>query len=81
LQTGRIADLFRNDDTAGLIDGCLRGVRRMRGRIQKGRPYNNSYVAFLWVQNGQITRLREFFNPLVWLASLDRVPALPSRQR
>jgi uncharacterized protein len=46
----------------------------------KGNPYNNTYVAFLWVRNGQITHLREFFNPLVWFESLGRTPALPARE-
>jgi ketosteroid isomerase-like protein len=61
------------DDGSGL-------VAEYRGEWEtvKGRPYNNSYVALLWVQNGQITRLREFFNPLVWLASLGRTSLPPT---
>jgi uncharacterized protein len=44
----------------------------------KGRPYHNTYVALVWVQGGHITHMREFFNPLVWLASVGRAstPAL-----
>jgi ketosteroid isomerase-like protein len=67
----RRLDLF--DDGSGL-------TAEYRGEWEtvKGRPYNNAYVALLWVRNGQITRLREFFNPLVWLASLGRAPTLPT---
>lgn len=68
----RRIDLFHDD-------GGLAAEYRGEWETVKGRPYNNSYVALLWVQNGQITRLREYFNPLIWLASLGRAPVLPSR--
>lgn len=45
----------------------------------KRRPYHNTYVALVRVREGHITHLREFFNPLVWLASLGRTPT-PSSQ-
>ncbi len=45
----------------------------------KGRPYHNTYVALVRVRDGQITLLREFFNPLVWLESLGRAPTPPTR--
>lgn len=49
-------------------------VYRGEWETVKGRPYHNTYVALVRVRNGHITHMREFFNPLVWLASLGRAP-------
>ena len=43
-----------------------------------GRPYNNSYLWFFEVKDGRISRLKEYFSPVVW-ARANGVPleALP----
>ena len=37
----------------------------------KGRPYNNTYIILLRNKGDRIAHVREFFNPLVWLESLE----------
>jgi ketosteroid isomerase-like protein len=60
---------------AALADGSG-VVAEYRGEWEtvKGKPYNNTYVALVRVRDGHISHMREYFNPLVWLASLGRAP-------
>jgi ketosteroid isomerase-like protein len=59
------------------LDGEAGAVGEYRGAWEtvKGRPYNNTYVAIVRTRGREITLLREYFNPLVWLESLGRTPA------
>ena len=52
-------------------------VAEYRGEWEtsKGRPYNNTYIALIRIREGRITHMREFFNPLVWLESVQRPPS------
>lgn len=44
---------------------------RSAGITKAGRDYSNTYVAFLTVVDGQITRWREFFDPNVVAAAFS----------
>lgn len=37
--------------------------------LQSGAPYNNTYIAKVEARDGKLVRFKEFFNPLVDLAS------------
>jgi uncharacterized protein len=47
-------------------------VAEYRGEWEtvKERPYNNTYVAVVRFRDGQVSHIREFFNPLIWIESV-----------
>ncbi|MFE8005080.1 nuclear transport factor 2 family protein [Streptomyces sp. NPDC057418] len=52
-----------------------RGVGRV---VASGAPYEMSYVAFVTVKDGRITRYRDYWNPLAIPGSLDDVKFFPT---
>ncbi len=54
-------------------------VAEYRGEWEthKGRPYHNTYIALIRIRQGRIVHMREFFNPLVWLESVQRPSTVP----
>ena len=57
-------------------------VAEYRGEWEnlKGRPYNNTYIALIRIREGRIVHMREFFNPLVWLESVQRPAVAPTTE-
>ena len=46
--------------------------------LTTGLPYSNSYVTFITVRDGLVTRYEEFFDPLNWLLAQGAKVTLPS---
>jgi uncharacterized protein len=43
--------------------------------LPAGRPYNQSYIAFLEARNGKVWRYREYWNPLISIAAFGGMDA------